>query len=55
MMELKTIQIIPENLSIIDDFDFDFESSEETFKAISEAINAQENVKKESNIQVKNT
>jgi hypothetical protein len=37
-MELKTIQIIPENLFLIDDFETD--ANKDVFNAIVEAINA---------------
>lgn len=40
-MELKTIQIIPENLFLIDDFET--EASQDVFDAIAEAINAADN------------
>ena len=40
-MELKTIQIIPENLFLIDDFET--EASQDVFNAIAEAINATDN------------
>lgn len=46
-MELNTIQIIPENLSLIDDDD---ELSKEVLKTISEAINSVQNPRKEKNL-----
>lgn len=40
-MELKTIQIIPENLFLIDDFETD--ADQDVFNAIVEAINDTDN------------